>query len=127
MAKKSKHPTESELEILKVIWENGPSTVRQVNEKLNERREVGYTTSLKLMQIMVEKKLLKRNTKTRTHVYSSAIQKEDTQRQLLDSLLETAFGGSAQSLVMQALGNHKSSKKELEEIRRYIEKLEGGA
>ncbi len=126
MTKNIKYPTEAELEILKVIWEEGPSTVRKVNECLNNKKEVGYTTTLKIMQIMTEKQLLKRNTSARTHIYSARVDKEITQGQLLNRLLDTAFGGSARSLVMQALGNHRSSKKELEEIRKFIEKLEGG-
>lgn len=125
MTKKSHiKPTGAELEILKILWENGPGTVRFVNEKLNETKPVGYTTTLKIMQIMAEKGILNRNTDLRTHVYHSNVKEEDTQRQLLDKLLDTAFGGSAQKLVMQALGNHKSSKKELEEIKRFIEQLE---
>jgi BlaI family transcriptional regulator, penicillinase repressor len=126
MSKEIKRPTEAELEILQVLWENGSSTVRFVNEKLNKIRLVGYTTTLKLMQIMTEKDLLSRDTQSRTHIYSVALRKEDTQKQLLDRLLETAFGGSAQKLVMQALGNHKSSKLELEEIKKFIKHLEGG-
>lgn len=117
-------PTESELEILQVLWEKGPGTVRQVNEELNKKRTVGYTTSLKLMQIMTTKGLLNRNTEQKTHIYHPAIKREEIQQQLLDRLLNTAFGGSAQKLVMQALGNHKASKSELEEIKNLIDEIE---
>ena len=117
-------PTESELEILQVLWAKGPGTVRQVNEELNKKRPIGYTTSLKLMQIMTSKGLLRRNTEQKTHIYHPAIKKEEIQQQLLDRLLDSAFGGSAQKLVMQALGNHKASKSELEEIKKLINEME---
>ena len=121
-------PTESELKILKVIWEKGPVTVKIVNEelRLESEKDVGYTTTLKLMQIMAEKGLLTRSKKGRLHVYNSAIQQKDTQKLMLDKLLTNLFSGSASKLVMQALGNHETSKEELEEIKKYIEKLEGG-
>jgi predicted transcriptional regulator len=119
-------PTDAELEILAVLWEYGPSTVRFVNERLNERREVGYTTTLKFLQIMSEKGLVSRNTEGRTHIYEAALGKEKVQEQLINKLVDTAFGGSAQNLVMQALGRSKSSKEELEAIKAYITKLEGG-
>jgi len=117
-------PTEAELEILQVLWENGPSSVRFVNERLNEEREVGYTTTLKLMQIMVEKGLASRNTERRTHVYKAEVAESDTQRRLLEKFLDTAFRGSATKLVMQALGQHEASREELEEIKALIEELE---
>ena len=119
-------PTEGELEILQVIWENGPSTVRFVNDKMSGEKKVGYTTTLKLMQIMSEKGLLNRDTTGKTHVYSAAVSQQKTQQQLIDKLMTTAFGGSAMKLVMQALGNKKSTKDEIEEIRAFLDQLEGG-
>lgn len=117
-------PTDSELAILQVLWENGPSTVRFVNEQLNLEREVGYTTTLKLMQIMAEKGLVSRNTETRTHIYEAALTEREAQRNLLDKFVDTAFRGSAVKLVMQALGNHQTSKEELEAIKALIEAKE---
>ncbi len=117
-------PTEAELEILQVLWEHGPSSVRFVNDKLSERKDVGYTTTLKLMQIMLEKGFLDRNTDERSHIYFPAIGKEETQRNLLGSFVDSVFKGSASNLVLQALGNHNASKAELEEIKALIEKIE---
>lgn len=123
-------PTEAELEILQILWEHGPAPVRFVHDKLNEarqannREEVGYTTALKLMQIMADKGLLKRNTETRTHVYEVAVPEEDTQQQLLQKFVDSTFRGSAMKLVMQALGNHQASAEELDEIKALIEKME---
>ena len=117
-------PTESELAILQILWENGPSTVRFVNDQLNNEREVGYTTTLKLMQIMSEKGLVVRNTDRRTHIYTPAISEPETQRSLLDKFVDTAFRGSAVKLVLQALGQHRASKEELEAIKAIIEKQE---
>lgn len=119
-------PTESELEVLQVIWEFGPSTVRFINDRLNLNKTVGYTTTLKIMQIMIEKGILSRNTNDRTHIYSSLLSQDVAQQQMLDKLLKSVFGGSAKNLVIQALGNHKSTKKELEEIKKMINDLEGG-
>lgn len=121
-----KKPTESELEVLQVLWEFGPSTVRFINDRLNLNKKVGYTTTLKIMQIMTEKGILSRNTESRTHVYSSQISQDEAQQQMLDKLLKSVFGGSAKNLVIQALGNHKSTKTELEEIKKLIRDLEGG-
>lgn len=118
-------PTDAELEILQVLWENGPSSVRFVNDKLNERREVGYTTTLKLMQIMFEKGLVTRNTDARSHIYEAAIDKDETQRTLLDNFVDNVFSGSAMNLVMSALGSHQASKEELNQIKALIEKIEG--
>lgn len=119
-------PTDAELEILSVLWEHGASTVRFVNEQLNERREVGYTTTLKILQIMSEKGLVTRNTEGRTHIYEPAFGQDMIQDQLINKLVETAFGGSSQKLVLQALGNSKSSREELAAIKKFIQKLEGG-
>ncbi len=117
-------PTDAELEILQVLWENGPSSVRFVNEQLGERKEVGYTTTLKLMQIMYEKGLVIRNTDARSHIYEAAIERDETQRNLLGTFVDNVFSGSAMNLVMQALGNHKASKDELDQIKALIEKME---
>jgi BlaI family transcriptional regulator, penicillinase repressor len=120
-------PTEAELEILQVLWEHGETTVRFVNKRLNKDKETGYTTTLKIMQIMTEKGLLLRNTAERSHLYSAAVRKEDMQNRLLDKFLNTVFGGSAMKLVMQALGSQETSKEELDAIKKMIEKMEGGA
>jgi len=117
-------PTESELEILQILWENGPCTVKQVNEILNERKETGYTTTLKMLQIMFEKNLAARNENERSHVYSAVVDQNEMQKILLDKLLETAFSGSAASLVMQALGNSQPSKDELKKIKELLNKIE---
>jgi predicted transcriptional regulator len=121
---KNMQPTDSELEILQVLWENGPSTVRSVNDLINERRSVGYTTTLKIMQIMTEKGILSRRKKERTHIYTPVLKKSETQSLLIDKLLKNAFGGSAGKLVMQALGNNKTSAEELRQIKDIIKNLE---
>lgn len=117
-------PTEAELEILQILWQYGPSTVRFVNEKLNEQREVGYTTTLKFMQIMVDKGLARRNTDNRVHVYQAAVDEGITQQQLLDKFVESTFRGSAMKMVMQALGQHDASPEELDEIKALIQQIE---
>ena len=117
-------PTESELEILQVLWQHGPSPVRFVNDELNKQREVGYTTTLKLMQIMVDKGLAARNTDSRTHIYSAAVSEADTQQHLLNRFVDRTFRGSAMKLVMQALGSHKASEEELDEIKALIKQME---
>lgn len=125
MSRKNKNkPTESELEILQIIWEEGPSSVRSVNEILNAKRKTGYTTTLKIMQIMLDKNLLSRNEESRIHIYSTVAEKEEIQARLLNNFLMNTFSGSAHSLVMQALGNHKPSRKELEQIKSLIKDLE---
>ena len=117
-------PTDAEMEILKVLWDNGPNTVRFVNDKLNERKDVGYTTTLKIIQIMFDKGMVERIREGRTHVYTPLVSETEVQQKVLDRLLETTFGGSAKKLVMSALGRNRSSKEELEEIRKLIDKLE---
>jgi predicted transcriptional regulator len=121
-------PTESELEILKVLWARGPSTVREVNDQLNEQRtdgkEVGYTTSLKLLQIMFEKGIVDRNTDARTHVFTAAFAQSEVQRNLLQRLADSAFQGSAMQMVMHVLGGHDASSEELQEVKDLIEKVE---
>lgn len=119
-------PTESELEILQLLWEHGPNTVRFLNEKQNEIKEVGYTTTLKIMQIMAEKGYIQADKSNRSHVYQPLLKEEATQKQLLGKFLDTAFRGSAMKLVMQALGNHHTSNDELNQIRTLLDKLEGG-
>ena len=122
--KKKLTPTEAELEILQVLWTHTKCTVRFVNDMLNESKNTGYTTTLKIMQIMHEKGLVIRNVDSRSHVYAANIIKEDIQGRLLDKLMNSAFGGSASGLVMQALGKHKPSREELEKIKRIISDLE---
>ena len=121
---KNNRPTDAELEILQVLWEHGPSSVRFVNEELNKIREVGYTTTLKIMQIMTEKGLVTRDTESRTHIYHTAVQENDTQKSLLESFIEKTYRGSAMRLVMRALGNQKARPEELEELKAIIDKLE---
>jgi len=119
-------PTESELEILQILWALGKATVRQVNDELSKTREVGYTTTLKLMQIMFEKKLVSRTDEGRYHVYEAAVGEEPTQHMLLDKFIDSTFRGSATRMVMQALGNQQVSKEELEEIKKLINSIEKG-
>ena len=119
-------PTESELAILQELWKRGPSTVRTIHEALSTGRDIGYTTALKLMQIMHEKGLLTREREGKTHIYRPAVSQEKIQKQLLNKLVDTAFQGSAMKLIMQALGNQKTSADELNKIKSFIEKLEGG-
>ncbi|WP_266366806.1 BlaI/MecI/CopY family transcriptional regulator [Tellurirhabdus rosea] len=116
-------PTESELEILQILWSRGPSTVRQVHDELARSKDSGYTTTLKLMQIMHEKGLLSREEESRSHVYAAAVAEEATRQTLLNRFVETTFRGSAAQLVMQALGNAKTSPEELDEIQRLIAEL----
>ena len=113
-------PTESELEILQVLWDKGNASVREVHEELSKTKEAGYTTTLKLMQIMNEKGLVKRDDSIKTHIYQPAVSKEKTQKHLLGKMINTLFGGSATELVIQALGNHKATADELEEIQKLL-------
>lgn len=119
-------PTDAELAILRVLWERGPSTVRQVFDVLSAERELGYTTVLKMLQIMDEKGLVQRDATDRTHVFSTTQTQIQTQRNMLDDLLDKAFGGSSLSLVMQALATRKASRAELAEIRKMLDQAEGG-
>ena len=118
-------PTDAELEILKVLWRRGASTVREVFETLGEARGTGYTTVLKLMQIMAEKGLVVRDESERAHRYEAAALEEETQRRLVGDLLRKAFDGEAAKLVMQALSTERASAEELSEIRRMLDELEG--
>jgi len=126
MAKrKLPRPTDAELSILRVLWECGPSTVRDVQQSLE--KETGYTTVLKLLQIMAEKGLVERDERARVHIYKAALPAEETQRRLLRDLLDRAFGGSMRRLVLQALSSKKASKADLAEIRRMLDELDAGA
>lgn len=116
-------PTESELEILQIIWDKGLATVREVHEELAKTKDVGYTTTLKLMQIMHEKGLVKRDESMRTHVYQAAVNKEKTQKHLLSKMIDTLFGGSSTQLVLQALGEQKATPEELEQIQTLLNNL----
>ena len=118
-------PTDAELAILRVLWERGASTVRQVHEMLSRERPTAYTTALKMLQIMTEKGLVRRDETDRTHVYHPRLSEEQTQRQLVRDLLDRAFGGSATKLVMQALAAKRASSEELTEIRKLIEGRNG--
>ena len=120
MSRPNLRPTDAELAILQVLWTRGPSTVRQVHDALAGSRETGYTTTLKLMQIMAEKRLVTRDESSRTHVYHAAMSRDQTQRQLVSDLVDRAFGGSAAALVMQALSSHPASETELAEIQRLV-------
>jgi predicted transcriptional regulator len=120
---KSIKPTESELEILQVIWEKGSASVRDVHEALSATKDVGYTTTLKLMQIMHEKGLVKRDNTFKTHIYQPAVTREKAQKQLLGKMINGLFGGSSTQLVIQALGSHKASKEELDQIQQLLDDL----
>ena len=114
-------PTDAELGILRILWQRGPSTVRQVHDVLGRERPSAYTTALKLLQIMAEKGLVSRDERERTHVYHASVSEEQTQRQLVRDLLDRAFGGSSSKLVMQALAARRASSEELSEIRRLLD------
>jgi BlaI family penicillinase repressor len=122
--KPRRKPTNAEVAILRVLWSRGPSTVREVAREMG--REAAYTTVLKLMQNMTEKRLVRRDESSRTHVYVAAVPKEQTQRQLVADLLEKVFDGSAAKLVMEALAAAKTSREELEEIRKLLDAKRGG-
>jgi len=119
-------PTPAELEILCVLWQHGPRTVREVQEQLEQERPTGYTTVLKLLQIMIDKGLVRRDESARAHVYAARSPEETTQKQLVRDLVDRAFGGSASQLVLHALSTRKSSKQELSQIRELLDRLEGG-
>jgi len=117
-------PTQSELRILQVLWDSGPSSVRDVHEKIALDKEAGYTTTLKLMQIMAEKGLAGRDTSSRTHIYAAAISEEATKQTLLSSFISNTFKGSTRSLVLQALGGSETSQEDLDEIKKLISNIE---
>jgi BlaI family penicillinase repressor len=116
-------PTESELEILQVLWDRGQATVREVHEELASIKDAGYTTTLKLMQIMFEKGIVKRDDSSKTHIYQPNVSRESTQKQLVGKMVNSLFGGSSTQLVMQALGNANPSKDELDEIQKMLDNL----
>lgn len=116
-------PTEGELEILQVLWAKQSATVRDVHEELLKNKEAGYTTTLKLMQIMFEKGLVIRDSSNKTHIYQPAVSREKTQSFLVNKMIDSLFAGSSAQLVMQALGNHKASKEELDEISNFLKSI----
>ena len=116
-------PTESELEILQILWTKGLATVREVHEVLSKTKNAGYTTTLKLMQIMNEKGLVKRDDSMRTHIYQASVNKEKTQKHLLGKMIDSLFGGNTTQLVMQALGEHKANPEELQKIQELLNDL----
>jgi predicted transcriptional regulator len=124
---KQPNPTAAELEILRVLWEGGPRSVREIQRILNEVKPTGYTTVLKLLQIMTEKGLVNRDESQRPQIYRARYPREHTQRQMLHDLMQRAFGGSVKALVLQALTDRKSSRQELEEIERLLDRMEGGS
>jgi BlaI family penicillinase repressor len=117
-------PTDSELEVLALIWQQGPLTVRQVHDQIKKSRDIGYTTTLKIMQIMFDKDMLERRKQGKTHLYNAVESQQKTRDGLVNKIVNTAFHGSAKDLIMQALGSSRTSKAELEEIREYLDKLE---
>jgi BlaI family penicillinase repressor len=121
MSRVTPRPTDGELAILRILWDRGPSTVRQVHDVLAHERQAAYTTALKLLQIMTEKGLVERDERDRTHVYRARLSEETTQRQLVRDLVDRAFGGSATKLVMQALATKRASAEELRDIRKAID------
>ena len=117
-------PTDSELEVLALIWQQGPLTVRKIHDQIKMSRDIGYTTTLKIMQIMFDTGMLDRDKQGKTHIYNAVESQHKTQDGLVSKMVKTAFHGSAKDLIMQALGSAKTSKAELEEIREYLDKLE---
>jgi BlaI family transcriptional regulator, penicillinase repressor len=126
VTKEPPRPTPAELEILGALWELGPSTVREVQEALDRRRPTGYTTALKLLQIMTDKGLVRRDASERAHRYSPRLPRERTEQQMVGDLVDRAFGGSASRLVMRALASRPASADELERIRELLDEIEGG-
>ena len=115
-------PTEGEMEILQVLWQKGNATVREVHEALN-KKDSGYTTTLKLMQILHEKGMVERDTNQKTHIYKALVSQDKTEKQLVNKMIDNVFNGSAARLVMQALGNHSASAEEIDEIKKYLDSL----
>jgi predicted transcriptional regulator len=127
MARKQVRPTELELTILRALWDAGPSSVREITRILNQTRPTGYTTVLKMFQIMHEKGLVERDESQRPQIYRSRYSQQQTQRQLLRDLVERAFDGSTRALVMQALASKKSTPEDLEAIEKLLDRIEGGS
>ena len=115
-------PTEGEMEILQVLWQKGNATVREVHEALG-KKDSGYTTTLKLMQILHEKGMVERDTTQKTHIYKALVSQDKTEKQLVNKMIDNVFNGSAARLVMQALGNHSASAEEIDEIKKYLDSL----
>jgi BlaI family transcriptional regulator, penicillinase repressor len=126
MADKQHRPTKMELAILRVLWDKGPGSVREIQARLSATRETGYTTALKMLQIMTEKGLVERDETVRPQIYRARYSQEKTQRQLLQDLVQRAFGGSVKALVMQAISTKKSSPEDLEAIEKLLDRFEGG-
>jgi BlaI family penicillinase repressor len=126
MASNPRRPTEGELAILTVLWDSGPQSVRDIQRVLNQAKPTGYTTVLKLMQIMTEKGLIERDETVRPQIYRARYSQQQTQRQLVGDLMQRAFGGSVKALVLQALAGRKSTPAELEAMEKLLEKFEGG-
>lgn len=124
MAKVNIKPTESELKILQILWDLGPATVRDVHEVISENKEAGYTTTLKLMQIMADKGHATRDTSSRTHIYTAAVAEVQAKKDLLSTFIKTTFKGSTTSLVLEALGNSETSQDDLDEIKKLISSIE---
>ncbi len=120
----NQQPTASELSILNLLWDRGPLAVRDIHEALAEEKDVVYTTVLKTMQVMLERGFLDRESQGRKHIYRAAIRREDTQDKLLDTFLDRTFGGSVKSLAMRALGNYRTSKSDIEELKALLNKIE---
>ena len=116
-------PTGSELEILQILWDRDSASVRDVHEELSKTKTSGYTTTLKLMQIMFEKGIVSRDDSSKVHIYRAAVSRKKTQKQFLDKMINGLFGGSSAALVLQALGNHQASQSELDEIQKYLDDL----
>lgn len=117
-------PTASELEVLQLLWDRGPLSVKEVHAVLSKDRPIVYTTVLKTLQVMLDRELVRRESQGRKHIYQAAIAKKETEERLLDSFLERTFGGSAKRLVMSALGNLRASRQDIEELKAAIDKLE---
>lgn len=124
MSKHVPKPTEGELEILQILWKQGPSTVKQVNEIMNEKKEVGYTTSLKMLQIMMEKGLCVREAEGKLHIYKAAIKEQQVKKNYLRDLIDHVFEGSPMEMVVQTLGNYKASPQEIAELKKLLKELE---
>ena len=127
MASRQHGPTKLELTILRALWERGPGSVREIQARLSESRPTGYTTALKMLQIMTEKGLVERDESVRPQIYRAKFSQEKTQKHLLQDLLQRAFGGSVKALVMQALSTRKSSPQDLEAIEKLLDRFEGGS
>ena len=121
--KKKIKPTEAELEILQILWSEGPSSVRSVHELLSQKKEVFYTTTLKIMQVMHDKGLLKRDTSQRAHIYTPSIDRDSIEKTMLDKIVDTVFKGSTSKMIISAIGNQAPTKEELREIREMIDQL----